>query len=141
MGHASKLKAFTPNESNSPYHCSCFPPLSDLQVLEEIRLEREEELRVQEEDLAVQAAVVHFQRAEKRTRALETYGAILKLQGRLVEEMRAAGALGGPEVAQSIRSHRQVRGWRTPERTCKETFTSASLHMSLIQILKMCVCV
>nr|XP_023655742.1 limbin isoform X2 [Paramormyrops kingsleyae] len=76
-------------------------------VLEEMRLEREEELQVQEEDLAVQAAVVHFQRAEKRTRALETYGAVLKLQGCLVEEMRPTGALGAPEVAQSIRSHRQ----------------------------------
>ncbi|XP_048827709.1 limbin-like isoform X2 [Brienomyrus brachyistius] len=76
-------------------------------VLEEMRLEREEELQVQEEDLAVQAAVVHFQRAEKRTRALETYGAILKLQGHLVEEMRPTGALGAPEVAQSIRNHRQ----------------------------------
>ncbi|MFT7810388.1 limbin [Arapaima gigas] len=76
-------------------------------VLEELRLEREEELQAQEEGLAVQAAALHFHRAEKRARALETHGALLSLQALLVAELRYSGMLGGPELVQSIHSHRQ----------------------------------
>ncbi|KAG7461938.1 hypothetical protein MATL_G00196330 [Megalops atlanticus] len=74
-------------------------------VQEEMRSEREMELRAQEESLAVQTAALHFQKAEKRNRAMETYGALLTLQTLLVEELRASGTLGGAEITQSIHNH------------------------------------
>ncbi|KAJ8262104.1 hypothetical protein GJAV_G00162260 [Gymnothorax javanicus] len=74
-------------------------------VQEEMRDEREQELRSQEESLAVQTAALHFQKAEKRARVLETYGAVLTLQSLLMESMRASGALGGAEITQYIHNH------------------------------------
>ncbi|KAG5845618.1 hypothetical protein ANANG_G00141190 [Anguilla anguilla] len=74
-------------------------------VLEEMRSERELELRAQEESLAVQTAALHFQKAEKRSRVLETYGALLSLQSLLVENMRVSGTLGGAEITHCIHSH------------------------------------
>ncbi|KAJ8268902.1 hypothetical protein COCON_G00115090 [Conger conger] len=74
-------------------------------VLEEMHSERELELRAQEESLAVQTAALHFQKAEKRGRVLETYGALLTLQTLLVENMRANGTLGGTEIPHCIHNH------------------------------------
>uniref|UniRef100_A0A8C9R9X9 EvC ciliary complex subunit 2 n=1 Tax=Scleropages formosus TaxID=113540 RepID=A0A8C9R9X9_SCLFO len=76
-------------------------------VLEELRLEREEELQAQEESLAVQAAALHFHRAEKWARALETHGALLSLQALLVDELCCNGMLGAPGLAQIIHGHCQ----------------------------------
>ncbi|KAJ8390247.1 hypothetical protein AAFF_G00108160 [Aldrovandia affinis] len=74
-------------------------------VQEEMHSERELELRAQEESLAVQTAALHFQKAEKRARVMETYGAVLTLQTLLVEDMRASGTLGGAEIPPCIHNH------------------------------------
>ncbi|XP_028809460.1 limbin-like isoform X2 [Denticeps clupeoides] len=74
-------------------------------VLEEVEWEREEVLLAQEEGLAVQLAALQYDRAEKRTRVLETHAVLLRLQTMLVEEMRNRGMQGAAEMEESIRNH------------------------------------
>ncbi|XP_029538343.1 limbin isoform X1 [Oncorhynchus nerka] len=74
-------------------------------VLEEMRSVRESELRNQADGLAVQMAALHYQKAERRTRVLETSRALLTIQSLLTEELRASRSLGAAPIAQSIQNH------------------------------------
>ncbi|CAB1354190.1 unnamed protein product [Coregonus sp. 'balchen'] len=74
-------------------------------VLEEMRSERESELQNQADGLAVQMAALHYQKAERRTRVLETSRALLTVQSLLTEELRASRSLGAAPIAQSIQNH------------------------------------
>uniref|UniRef100_A0A4W5N1I5 EvC ciliary complex subunit 2 n=1 Tax=Hucho hucho TaxID=62062 RepID=A0A4W5N1I5_9TELE len=75
-------------------------------VLEEMRSVRESELRNQADGLAVQMAALHYQKAERRTRVLETSRALLTIQSLLTEELRASRSLVAAPIAQSIQNHR-----------------------------------
>uniref|UniRef100_A0A674DX34 EvC ciliary complex subunit 2 n=1 Tax=Salmo trutta TaxID=8032 RepID=A0A674DX34_SALTR len=74
-------------------------------VLEEMRSVRDSELRNQADGLAVQMAALHYQKAERRTRVLETSRALLTIQSLLTEELRASRSLGAAPIAQSIQNH------------------------------------
>ncbi|XP_066576140.1 limbin isoform X2 [Amia ocellicauda] len=74
-------------------------------VLVEMRYEREDLLKAQEDRLAVHIASLQFQKAERRAKTLEAYSAILNLQTVLVEELRISGAMASPEIAQAIQNH------------------------------------
>jgi IS4 transposase len=70
-----------------------------------MRTVRESELRNQADGLAVQMAALHYQKAERRTRVLETSRALLTIQSLLTEELRASRSLGAAPIAQSIQNH------------------------------------
>ncbi|XP_062312685.1 limbin-like isoform X1 [Osmerus eperlanus] len=74
-------------------------------ILEEMRIEREEELWTQADSLAIQMAKLQYQKAERRTKVLETSRAMLTLQSLLIEELRSRKSLGGVEMLQNIQSH------------------------------------
>ncbi|XP_046882400.1 limbin-like isoform X2 [Hypomesus transpacificus] len=74
-------------------------------ILEEMRIEREEELLTQADSLAIQMAKLQYQKAERKTKVLETSRAMLTLQSLLIEELRARRSLGGVEMLQNIQSH------------------------------------
>ena len=76
-----------------------------VQILEEMRIEREEELLTQADSLAIQMAKLQYQKAERKTKVLETSRAMLTLQSLLIEELRARRSLGGVEMLQNIQSH------------------------------------
>lgn len=73
--------------------------------MEEMRREREDELRSQANSLATQMATLHYQKAERRTKVLETSRAILTLHSLLIEELRERKSLERQDMAQSIQSH------------------------------------
>lgn len=73
--------------------------------MEEMRREREDELRSQADSLATQMATLHYQKAERRTKVLETSRAILTLHSLLIEELRERKSLERQDMAQSIQSH------------------------------------
>lgn len=70
-----------------------------------MRREREDELRSQADSLATQMATLHYQKAERRTKVLETSRAILTLHSLLIEELRERKSLERQDMAQSIQSH------------------------------------
>ncbi|XP_019911278.2 limbin [Esox lucius] len=74
-------------------------------VLEEMQGEREVELQSQVDGLAVQMAALHYQKAERRTRVLETSRALLTVQSLITEELRASRSLASAPIAQSIQNH------------------------------------
>ncbi|XP_071750583.2 limbin-like [Centroberyx gerrardi] len=74
-------------------------------VLEEMRREREDELRSQADSLAMQMAAIHYQKAERRTKVLETSRAMLTLHSLLTQQLREAKSLERQDMAQSIQSH------------------------------------
>ncbi|KAM4613703.1 limbin-like [Polymixia lowei] len=74
-------------------------------VLEEMRREREDELRSQADGLAMQMAAIHYQKAERWTKVLETSRAMLTLHSLLTQQLRDGKSLEGQDMAQSIQSH------------------------------------
>ncbi|XP_040891009.1 limbin-like isoform X2 [Toxotes jaculatrix] len=74
-------------------------------VLEEMQREREDDLRSQADSLAIQMATIHYQKAERRTKVLETSRAMLTLHSLLIQQLRERKNLEKQDMAQSIQSH------------------------------------
>nr|XP_057911286.1 limbin-like isoform X2 [Doryrhamphus excisus] len=74
-------------------------------VVEEMRKEREDYLRSQADSLAMQMAAIHCQKAERRTRVLDTSRALLTLHSLLIHHLRETKSLDRREMAQSIQKH------------------------------------
>ncbi|KAM6946918.1 limbin-like isoform 1-T1 [Lycodopsis pacificus] len=74
-------------------------------VMEEMRREREDDLRSQGDSLAMQMATIHYQKAERRTKVLETSRAMLALHSRLIQQLRDRKSLERQDMAQSIHNH------------------------------------
>lgn len=81
-----------------------------VQVVEEMQREREDELLSRADSLAMQLASLHYQKAERRTRVLETSRAILALQALLMEELRERKSLKRQDMAHIIQGHCLVGG-------------------------------
>ncbi|XP_076005966.1 limbin-like [Genypterus blacodes] len=75
------------------------------EVREEMQREREEELCSQADCLATQMASIHYQKAERRTKVLETSEAMLTLHALLTQQLRESKSLDRQDTAQSIQSH------------------------------------
>ncbi|XP_019942666.2 limbin [Paralichthys olivaceus] len=75
------------------------------EVLEEMQREREKELRSQADNLTIQMAAIHFLKAERRTKVLETCRAMLTLHSLLIQQLRERKSLESQDMAQSIQSH------------------------------------
>lgn len=88
------------------------------QVMEEMRREREDELLSRADSMATQMASLHYQKAERTTRVLETSQAVLTLQGLLMEELRERKSLKKQDMAHIIGSHCSVGGGATPSSSC-----------------------
>ncbi|XP_075952025.1 limbin-like [Anarhichas minor] len=74
-------------------------------VMEEMRREREDDLRSQGDSLAMQMATIHYQKAERRTKVLETSRAMLALHSLLIQQLRERKSLKRQDMAQSIHNH------------------------------------
>ncbi|XP_070759027.1 limbin-like [Enoplosus armatus] len=74
-------------------------------VMEEMRREREDDLLSQADSLAMQMATIHYQKAERRTKVLETSRAMLTLHSLLIQQLRERKILERQDMAQSIQSH------------------------------------
>ncbi|XP_059184909.1 limbin-like isoform X2 [Centropristis striata] len=74
-------------------------------VMKEMRVEREDELRSQGDSLAMQMATIHYQKAERRTKVLETSRAMLTLHSLLIQQLRERKSLDRQDMAQSIQNH------------------------------------
>ncbi|XP_074521708.1 limbin-like [Halichoeres trimaculatus] len=74
-------------------------------VMEEMQKERDDELCSQANSLAMQMATIHYQKAERRTKVLETSRAMLTLHSLLILHIRERKSLQRQEMAQSIQSH------------------------------------
>ncbi|KAL7408081.1 hypothetical protein ABVT39_017838 [Epinephelus coioides] len=74
-------------------------------VMEEMRREREDELRSQGDSLAMQMASIHYQKAERRTKVLETSRAMLTLHSLLIQQLRERKSLERQDIAQCIQNH------------------------------------
>ncbi|XP_033990959.1 limbin-like isoform X2 [Trematomus bernacchii] len=74
-------------------------------VTEEMRKERENDLRSQGDSLAMQMATIHYQKAERRTKVLETSRAMLTLHSLLIQQLRDRKSLERQDMAQSINNH------------------------------------
>eukprot|EP00064_Thunnus_orientalis_P006261 superscaffoldBa00000646_g6277 len=74
-------------------------------VMEEMGREREDDLRSQADSLAMQMATIHYQKAERRTKVLETSRAMLTLHSLLIHQLRERKSLERQDMAQSIQSH------------------------------------
>lgn len=73
--------------------------------MEEMRREREDDLRSQGDSLAMQMATIHYQKAERRTKVLETSRAMLALHSLLIQQLRETKSLERQDMAQSIHNH------------------------------------
>lgn len=67
--------------------------------------EREDELRSQADSLAIQMATIHHQKAERRTKVLETSRAMLSLHSLLIQLLRMRKSLEKQDMALSIQNH------------------------------------
>ncbi|XP_041639438.1 limbin-like isoform X2 [Cheilinus undulatus] len=74
-------------------------------VMEEMQSERVEELRSQGDSLAVQLETIHYQKAERRTKVLETSRAMLTLHSLLIQQIRERKSPEKQEMAHIIQSH------------------------------------
>ncbi|KAK5872807.1 hypothetical protein PBY51_013469 [Eleginops maclovinus] len=74
-------------------------------VMEEMRKEREDDLRSQGDSLAMQMATIHYQKAERRTKVLETSRAMLILHSLLIQQLRERKSLEKQDMAHSIQNH------------------------------------
>lgn len=79
-----------------------------------MQTEREEDLRSQADSLAIQMATIHYQKAERRTKVLETSRTMLALHSLLIQQLRERKSLERQDVAQMIQSHVLVRDARLP---------------------------
>ncbi len=75
------------------------------QVMEEMQREREDDLRSQADSLAMQMATIHYQKAERRTKVLETFRAMLTLHALLIQQLRERKSLESQDMSQSIQSY------------------------------------
>lgn len=82
--------------------------LSWRQVTDEMRREREDVLCAQADSLAVQMAALHYQKAERRTKVLETSRAIQTLHSLLIQELRERKSMERQDMVESIQSHCKV---------------------------------
>lgn len=73
--------------------------------MEEMRTERESDLHAQGDSLAMQMATIHYQKAERRTKVLETSRAMLALTSLLIQQLRERKSLESQDMAQSIQNH------------------------------------
>lgn len=73
--------------------------------MEEMGKEREDALRSQADSLAMQMATIHYQKAERRTKVLETSRAMLTLHSLLIHQLRERKSIERQDMAQSIQSH------------------------------------
>ena len=80
-------------------------PFKSWQVLEEMQRETEDVLRSQADGLAMQMATIHYLKAERRMKVLETSKAVLTLQNLLIQQLRERKKLEKQVMAQSIKSH------------------------------------
>ncbi|XP_061583759.1 limbin-like isoform X2 [Cololabis saira] len=76
-----------------------------IKVLEEMQREREDFLNLQADSMAMEMATIHYQKAERRTKVLETARAVLTLQNLLIQQLGERKNLGKQDMAQSIKSH------------------------------------
>lgn len=67
--------------------------------------EREDDLRSQADSLAIQMATIHYLKAERRTKVLETSRAMFTLHSLLIQQLRERKSLDRQDMAQSIQSH------------------------------------
>lgn len=67
--------------------------------------ERENDLCSQGDSLAVQMAAIHYQKAERRTKVLETSRAMLTLHSLLIQLLKERKSLERQDIAQCIQSH------------------------------------
>lgn len=67
--------------------------------------EREDELRSGAESLAMQMAALHYQKAERKTKGLETTRAALTLQCVLIQNLSERKSLDRQNMAQCIQNH------------------------------------
>ncbi|XP_054473007.1 limbin-like isoform X2 [Anoplopoma fimbria] len=74
-------------------------------VMEEMRREREDDLRSQGDSLAMQMATIHYQKAERRTKVLETSRAMLALHSLLIQQLRERKSLQRQDMSQSIQNY------------------------------------
>ncbi|KAM3622403.1 uncharacterized protein V6R79_024347 [Siganus canaliculatus] len=74
-------------------------------VMEELRRERKDDLWSQADSLATQMASIHYQKAERRAKVLETSRAMLTLHSLLIQQLREGKSLERQDMAQSIQSH------------------------------------
>ncbi|XP_029006581.1 limbin-like isoform X2 [Betta splendens] len=74
-------------------------------VLEEMRKEREDDLRSQANNVAMQMAAIHYQKAERRCKVLETSRAMVTLHSMLIQLLREKKNLETQDMAQSIQSY------------------------------------
>ena len=98
----------------SSYEMTEIHPSVFWQVMEEMRREREDGLRSQGDSLAMQMATIHYQKAERRTKVLQTCGAMLTLHSLLILQLRERKSLERQDVAQSIQNHCLVGNARLP---------------------------
>lgn len=76
-----------------------------MQVMEEMQREREENLHSQADNLAMQMATIHYQKADRRTKVLETSRAMLTLHSLLIQQLRERKSPERQDMAESIQSH------------------------------------
>uniref|UniRef100_A0A3P8PEY2 EvC ciliary complex subunit 2 n=1 Tax=Astatotilapia calliptera TaxID=8154 RepID=A0A3P8PEY2_ASTCA len=98
-------------------------------VLEEMKHEREDDLHSQADSLAVQMAIVHYQKAERRAKVLETCRAMLTLHSLLVQQLKERKHLERQDMAQSIQSHSYKFSF-SEQQLQEERTTLDSLQMS-----------
>lgn len=72
--------------------------------------EREEDLRSRADGLAMQMATLHYQKAERKTKVLETSRATLTLYSLLIQNLRERKSLDRQHMAQCIQNHCLVGG-------------------------------
>lgn len=80
------------------------------QVKEEMQREREDDLRSGADNLAMQVAALHYQKAERTTKVLETARAALTLHGLLIQNLSERKSLDRQNMAQCIQNHCLVGG-------------------------------
>lgn len=73
--------------------------------MEEMQREREENLHSQADNLAMQMATIHYQKADRRTKVLETSRAMLTLHSLLIQQLRERKSPERQDMAESIQSH------------------------------------
>ncbi|KAM4741101.1 limbin-like [Anableps anableps] len=74
-------------------------------VMEEMQRERKDYLLCQADNLAMQMAIIVFQKAERWTKVMETSKAMVTLQSQLIQQLRERKISELQDMAQSIHSH------------------------------------
>lgn len=72
--------------------------------------ERDEDLRSGADSLAMQMAALHYQKAERKTKVLETSRATLTLHALLIQNLSERNSLDRNHMAQCLQDHCLVGG-------------------------------